>query len=192
VIAVAVKSDVTVCIPTIPPRRNMLMEAVASVLLQTVPAAAISIAVDVEHAGAWHTRQRTVDAARTDWLAFLDDDDLFKKVHLQRLRECADETGADFTYSYWDTTITPDILGHFGKSFDAAHPHHTTMTVMVRTELARSVRFTPREPEHEAGGEDWRFILGCVAAGAKIVHLPEQTWIWRHWGGNTSGREDRW
>jgi hypothetical protein len=28
--------------------------------------------------------------------------------------------------------------------------------------------------------------------GAKIVHLPEQTWIWRHHSGNTSGREDRW
>jgi hypothetical protein len=72
------------------------------------------------------------------------------------------------------------------------NPHHTTMTVMVRAELAKAVRFTPRLPEHEAGGEDWRFILGCVAAGAKFVHLPEQTWIWRHHAGNTSGREDRW
>lgn len=186
------KSDITVCIPTIPPRHVMLAQAVQSVALQTLPAAAISIAVDSNHDGAWLTRQRAVNAVQTDWLAFLDDDDLFKPQHLERLRTFADEVDADYVFSYWDTTITPDILGHFGRTFDPANPTHTTMTVMVKTRVARLVRFTPREPEHEAGGEDWRFTLGCVAAGAKIVHLPEQTWIWRHWGGNTSGREDRW
>lgn len=170
----------------------MLAQAVQSVALQTLPAAAISIAVDSEHRGAWHTRQRAVDAVKTEWLAFLDDDDLFKPQHLQRLREYAKETGASYCFSYWDTNVTPDILGHFGRVFDPKNPTHTTMTVLVRTELAQSVRFTPREEHHEAGGEDWRFTLGCVAAGAKIVHLPEQTWIWRHHGANTSGREDRW
>lgn len=187
-----VKSDVTVCIPTIPPRGMMLAQAVLSVSQQTLPAAALSIAVDTEHCGAWHTRQRAVDAARTEWLCFLDDDDLFKPQHIQRLRECAEETGADYTYSYWDLSVTHDYLGHFGKVFDPANPHHTTMTVFVRTELAQAIRFTPRGPQDEAGGEDWRFTLGCVAAGAKIVHLPEQTWVWRHHQSNTSGREDRW
>lgn len=186
------KSDVTVCIPTIPPRFVMLTQAVHSVAAQELPAAAISIAVDTEHMGAWHTRQRAVDAVQTEWLAFLDDDDLFKPEHLRRLREHAEKEQADYVFSYWDTTVTPDILGHFGKVFNPTYPHHTTMTVMVRASLAKYVRFTPREPEHEAGGEDWRFTLGCVQAGARIVHLPEQTWIWRHHGRNTSGREDRW
>jgi glycosyltransferase involved in cell wall biosynthesis len=128
-----VKSDVTVCIPTIPPRHVMLAQAVQSVALQTLPPAAISIAVDTDRRGAWHTRQRAVDAVTTDWIAFLDDDDLFKPQHLQRLRECADETGASYIYSYWDTSVTPDILGLFGQPFDPANPTHTTMTVMVKT-----------------------------------------------------------
>jgi glycosyltransferase involved in cell wall biosynthesis len=187
-----VKSDVTVCIPTIPPRHVMLAQAVQSVALQTLPASAISIAVDTDRRGAWHTRQRAVDAVTTDWIAFLDDDDLFKPQHIKRLRKCAQESDADYVFSYWDTSVTPDILGLFGRPFDPANPTHTTMTVMVKTELARVVRFTARAPEHVAGGEDWRFMLGCVDVGARIVHLPEQTWIWRHHSGNTSGREDRW
>jgi glycosyltransferase involved in cell wall biosynthesis len=153
---------------------------------------AVAVATDTLKEGAWKTRQRAVDMANTDWIAFLDDDDYFYPRHVRRLLETARDTGADYVYSYFDTTVTPDLLGFFGKTFDSTNPHHTTMTVMVRTELAKSVRFTPRLPEHEAGGEDWRFILGCVEAGAKIVHLPEQTWVWRHHPTNTSGREDRW
>jgi glycosyltransferase involved in cell wall biosynthesis len=184
---------VTVCIPAIPPRLNTtLRQALESVYAQDRVVDAISIAVDTEHMGAWHTRQRAADAALTEWIAFLDDDDLFKPMHIRRLLECARDTQSDYVYSYFDTTVTPDILGYFGKLFDPADPHHTTMTILVRTDLTRQVRFTPRLPEHVAGGEDWRFMLGCVAASAKIVHLPEETWIWRHWGGNTSGREDRW
>lgn len=187
------KSDITVCIPSIPPRRTtMLMQALASAATQTLLPDAVSVAFDTERMGAWHTRQRTVDTVTTDWIAFLDDDDLFKPQHLRRLLECAQETGADYVFSWFDRSITYDPLGHFGKVFDVNNPHHTTMTVMVRTDLAKEVRFTPREPHHEVGGEDWRFIEGCCAAGAKIVHLPEETWIWRHHHSNTSGREDRW
>jgi glycosyltransferase involved in cell wall biosynthesis len=188
-----VSETVAVCVPTIPPRLNTLLPlALASVYAQLRVVDAVSVAVDVHHDGAWKTRQRAVDATITDWVAFLDDDDVLKPQHVLRLLETAHATGGDFIFSYFDTTVTPDLLGNFGRPFDHANPHHTTMTVMVRAELAKMVRFTPRLPEHEAGGEDWRFILGCVDAGAKMVHLPEQTWIWRHHAGNTSGREDRW
>jgi hypothetical protein len=185
--------DVTVAIPTIPPRRDDLLPlAIRSALVQSHMIAALSVAVDTDHLGAWHTRQRALDAVRTEWVAFLDDDDQLYPNHVERLLAHAHETGADYVFSYFDTTKTPDVLGLFGRPFDPADPTHTTMTVLVRTELAQQIHFTPREPEHYVGGEDWRFTLGCVAAGAKIVHLPEQTWFWSHHGGNTSGREDRW
>ena len=186
-------NDVTVVIPTIPPRRfDLLPQAIASVWAQEYPISALSVAVDVHRDGAWRTRQRALDAARTTWVAFLDDDDEFYPPHVAHLMACALEHDAAYAFSYWDLTKTPDILGHFGKVYDHANPHHTTMTVLVKTELAQAVGFTPRLPEHEAGGEDWRFTLGCVELGAKIVHLPEQTWHWRWHGKNTSGREDRW
>jgi glycosyltransferase involved in cell wall biosynthesis len=188
-----VADDVTVVIPTIPPRRHdLLPEALYSVYQQDHPIDAISIAVDTHKQGAWQTRQRALDAALTTWVAFLDDDDLFKPMHVRRLLEHAADTNADYVFSYWDLEQLGDFLGLFGKPFDAAKPHHTTMTVLVKTELAKNVGFSARNDSDIAGGEDWRFMLGCVSAGANIVHLPEQTWVYRWHGSNTSGREDVW
>lgn len=176
-----------------PPRRfDHLPAALHSVFQQDHPVAAISIATDLRHDGAWVTRQRALDAVRTKWTAFLDDDDEFYSNHVGRLLACALEHDADYTYSYFDTTRTSDVLKVFGQEFDPLHPIHTTMTVLVKTDLAKEVGFTARDQRDEVGGEDWRFTLGCVAAGAKIVHLPEQTWHWRWHLGNTAGREDRW
>lgn len=190
---------VTVAVPTIPPRvDNYLAVALRSVFTQTYPITAVSVAVDVERRGAWATRQRALEAVRTEWVAFLDDDDEFYPNHIATLVDCAGDSGADYVYSYYDTTRTADIPHAFGEPFRPGTPPdrhdmtHTTMTIMVRTELALAVGFTPREPHHTVGGEDWRFTIGCVDKGATIVHAPHQTWYWRHHGANTSGREDRW
>ena len=132
-------------------------------------------------------------SAQTPWVAFLDDDDAFKPEHLERLLWCAADTDSDYVFSYFDTTFCTDPLGHFGKPFDPAAPHHTTITVLVRRELAQSVGFRTDHPDGwTLAQEDWRFTLDCVAAGAKITHLPERTWYWFHHGHNTSGRPDRW
>ncbi|CAO5150831.1 Glycosyltransferase [Frankia sp. AiPs1] len=199
---------VTVVIPTIPPRAAMLCRAVGSVGRQTRPAAALSIAIDVDHAGAWATRQRALEAVRTPWTAFLDDDDQFLPHHLDRLLACAEETGGDYIFP-WFTPIGPDgrpftdrpnggdpFPGYFGRPWDDARPRQTTITTMVRTELAQAVGFQrPVEGELIGGfrlGEDYRFTLGCVNAGARFVHLPERTWLWRWHPGQTSGKPDRW
>jgi len=197
---------VTALIPTITPRRQTLLPlALRSVIDQTYPVAAISVVADHRREGAALTRNRAVTTVRSDWIAWLDDDDEWYPQHVQRLLACAHASHADYVFSYWDTTRTANYFGdpprlhgpnehygHYGHEFDSANPTHTTMTILVRTELARAVKFTPRPAGDIAGGEDWRFTLGCVEAGAKIVHLAEQTWYWRHHESNTSGREDRW
>jgi glycosyltransferase involved in cell wall biosynthesis len=183
---------VAAVIPTIPPRTALLQEAIASVLAQTHPAAAISVAVDVDREGAWATRQRALQATSTPWVAFLDDDDRWRPEHLQRLLAHAAATGADFVFPWFTLDLARgDPLGHFGLPFDPERPHLTTITVLVRGELARRVGFTP-PPEGGHGNEDWRFLLGCLAEGAHVEHLPERTWDWRHHAGNTTGWPDRW
>jgi glycosyltransferase involved in cell wall biosynthesis len=193
--------DVTVVTPTIPTReRRLLLErALASVNAQTRPPVAASIALDLRREGAWATRDRAlraVDPGVSPWVAFLDDDDEFKPEHLERCLQHAAETGADYVFSWFDTRYCyrrEDPLGHFGRAFDAADPHHTTVTTVVRTELAQLVGYTPPDPGDRVGGEDWRFTLDCVAAGAKISHLPERTWFWHHdRGGATAGLPTRW
>lgn len=181
---------VAVVVPTIPPRRHLLTQAVDSVLAQTHPVAHLSIAVDLDHAGAWRTRGRALAAVddSIDWVQFLDDDDLLDEGHVELCLGHAAETGADYVFS-WFRTDPPgrDPLGHFGKPFDAAAPHHTTMMVLVRRPLAQAVGFTPPRPDQHAGGEDWRFLLGCLAANAHVSHYPAQTWTWRLHGRHTSG-----
>lgn len=191
-------TDVTVVIPTIPPRaRDLLPRALASVFAQEYSAAAVAIAVDNLHQGAWATRGRALNTAQTEWVAFLDDDDEYLPEHLGRLLEEAARTEADYVFSYFYPVGMGDPLGLFGRPFDSAQPHHTTMNIVVKTKLAQSVGFTAPDPQDSVGGEDWRFILGCVEAGAKIVHLPERTWVWHYHpdansGPNTSGRGDNW
>lgn len=196
---------ITVVIPTIPPRARLLARAVQSAASQSLPAAALSVAVDSQHAGAAHTRQRALDAVRTGWTAFLDDDDEFMSQHLERLYAHAKETNADYVYS-WFTVIsrTGDVLtydpvfpaGHFIDPFDPADPIQTTITVLVKTDLAQTVGFwkpdDDREIDGQRWGEDYTFTLDCLRLGAKISHLVERTWYWHHDSNNTSGRGDRW
>lgn len=193
--------DITVVTPTIPPRRKMLARAVESIARQTRPAHALSVAVDVDREGAPATRQRALDAVRTPLVAFCDDDDVLMPFHLADLLAHMRDTGADFVYS-WFRVVAPNGAiypedpvfppGHFLNEFDPENPIETTITTLVRTELAKDVGFRALNRGEANTGEDYGFTLGCVAAGAKITHLVKHTWFWHHHGANTSGRPDRW
>lgn len=191
---------ITVATPTIPPRRDMLTRAVASVLAQTHPAAGLSIAVDLQRAGAAATRTRALHGVRTEWVAFLDDDDELMPQHLQRLWAHAQDTGADYVFSWFEIPQSPgyDPLNNFGVAFDYADPKQTTVTTLVRTGLAMEVGgflgpLTGAEvAPGQVWGEDYQFTLRCRDAGAIISHLPERTWYWHHHGANTSGQPTRW
>jgi len=178
---------VTVVIPYHEARvkNGMFHRAVDSVRRQTVRHSLITVE-DGTRQGAAATRQRGLEMVTTPWAAFLDSDDEMDPTHLQQLLACAEQTGADYVYPWFRVKGGRDPFPmFFGKPWDNAHPHSTTITILVRTELAKQVGFT-------GAGEDFRFTKGCVAAGAKIVHLPVRSWTWHHHGaGNTSGRPDR-
>jgi hypothetical protein len=190
--------------PVPPTPISMLDRAFASVTRQTRPPEQILVAVDTEGVGAWAMRDWMVGQVATGWIAWLDSDDMFKRNHLARLAAEADRTGADYVFSYYDDAYCTDVLGCFGQPFDPANPHQTTSTILVRTDLARQVRYSAPADGEQMGGEDWRFTVGCVVAGAKIVHLAERTWYWvwhedprgdvtapnGHALANTSGRPD--
>lgn len=196
--------DITVAIPTIPPRRKLLQRALDSVAVQTLPAVAISVAVDTRKQGAAATRQRALEAVRTGWVAFLDDDDEFMPNHLEALAQHAIETDADYVFSWYKVVARDRVYEHdpvfptthFTDAWDPAHPRQTTITTLVKTEVALSAGFQDPPPLHltidgQPWGEDWDFTLRCNKLGT-ISHLVEKTWYWHHDSGNTSGRPDRW
>jgi glycosyltransferase involved in cell wall biosynthesis len=186
-----VRSNITVVTPSIPPRTEMLVRAMRSVVTQTLAPDALSVVLDTEHAGAAATRQRALQAVQTGWTAFLDDDDWFYADHLRTLMNIARDANADYAYSWFDGNDPFPM--HRGRQMNPAEPHHTTMTVLVRTELAKEVGFVnhPDAPA-EWSGEDWRFTLECVRAGAKFVGTGEVTWHYNVHGANTSGYGSRW
>lgn len=189
--------DITVCIPSIPSRTLLLHRAVESVLAQTHPAAAVSIARDLHREGGAATRQRALEAVRTPWVAFLDDDDEMMPEHLEKLFRHAQETNADYVYSWFETVPNgrdPFPPNHFTDPFNPSNPIETTITILVRTEIAnRAGGFQPHfEANEEWPGEDRRFTLACIELGANIQHLPERTWYWHHDSNNTSGLASRW
>lgn len=190
---------ITVCIPTIPLRTSQLARAMASIESQRLLPTAVVVEQDVDRQGAAVTRQRALERVETEWVAFLDDDDEMLPWHLETLLESANARCADYVYSwYWvrgGTDPRPEV---FGREFDPCNPVQTTITTLVRTELAQACGFTVdgdedlTSPDRHFAGEDWRFTKRCLDAGAHIVHAPYRTWIWHHWEGNTSGLPSRW
>lgn len=191
-------------------RNGKLLRAQKSVLAQTLLPDAHIVVVDRDKRGAAPTRQQALMLAQTDWVAFLDSDDVFLPRHLELCMAHAEKTGADFVYSWfkiiqewWDgryNIIEGDSKGdgvfpltHFTNDWDPENPIETTITTLVRTELAKEVGFQALDRGEANSGEDRYFTIGCMNAGAKISHLKRKTWLWsHHWlanerMGNTSG-----
>jgi glycosyltransferase involved in cell wall biosynthesis len=201
---VTLRPGITVAIPSIPPRERLLLRAIESVQRQTLPAAALSVAVDWAKQGAATNRQHALDGVATEWTAFLDDDDEFDPEHLEKLHGHAEDTGADYVYSWYRIVGWGGVVlehdpvfpaTHYSEPWDPAVPRHTTITVLVRTELAKEIGFVPPVPGAQADGnvwgEDYTFTLEVNKRG-KISHLVDKTWLWHHDSGNTSGLSDRW
>lgn len=183
---------VTVAVASIPTRAPLLAEALASVAAQTRQPDAISVAIDRNHDGEVATRNRALAAVDTEWFAPLDDDDLLQPHHLERLLAYAEATGADLVYPWFDVDGGTDPLGREGEPFDAdllQQANYIPVTYLCRTEPAREIGWYPAMgPGERHKLSDWGFLVDLHQAGARIVHMPERTWIWRHWDGNRGGR----
>lgn len=207
-------SDITVVTPTFPKRQAVghLERCIESVNAQTVPAAAHVIHNDTVGVGAAKSRQAAFTQVRTEWTAFLDDDDWLEPRHLELLADKAEETGADLVYPAMFCTADWDVLDpyHF-RDFDAelervlragdlatGVQNFIPITVLVRTELVAQVGGIPdpylQETKYFApcAGEDHMLWIRLLDAGAKFAHLPIRTWTYNHHQGdgasNTSGR----
>ncbi len=199
------ENAITVVIPSIPVRGQLLTRAVRSVARQTLRPYGLAVAIDVDREGAPRTRQRALDTVQTHWVAFLDDDDEFMPQHLDHLLSFALDGGFDYAYSWFRVVLAGGVITdhdpvfpvtHYTTPWDPANPRQTTVTTLVRTDLAKEVGFvSPASDEAliegQRAGEDWDFTLGCNEKG-KIGHLIEKTWLWHHDSGNTSGLPTRW
>jgi hypothetical protein len=171
----------------------LLARALDSVWVQTRPPDAVSIAIDHGGLGAAATRNEAWQGLRTDWVAFLDDDDELDDIHLEACVTWAEEHDADMVYPWFTVRGGVDPFPHhFGKPWDPREPHQTTVTCLWRRDALEKIDGFPDPDDSLDGegnrvGEDYAAVLRLNDLGGRIVHLPERTWWWDHHLSNTSG-----
>jgi glycosyltransferase involved in cell wall biosynthesis len=184
--------DVTVLIPTIPGRYELLNRAVRSVQAQTHPPARILLQLDEHREGAAATRNKALDQVDTDWVAFLDDDDELHPDHLKLCARAALLNHADVVYPGYDCDDDP--VNCFGLPFNGEllrQRNFIPVTTLCRTQAVLDAGgFQPHPDEHGDPCEDWGLWLAMLEHGARFLHLPVRTWRWNP--GGTRGRPDRW
>ena len=201
-------ADVTVIIPTIPERRELLARAYASVLAQSLPPAATFIIDDVNREGAATTRNKALDRVLTRWVAWLDDDDEFLPSHIEALVRDIRRSRVGMVYSYAQfvggrdplaTSVDGKLVLPFGVPFGVEQRRHLRevgnfipVTWLAETSLVKRVGGFPQPGTFTAVAsgdcEDYGLLLRMLDAGADFHHVPEVTWRYHFHGANTGGR----
>jgi hypothetical protein len=196
---------IAVLTPSLPERDDMLAEARASVQAQTLKPTIHAIGIDYGALGIGRMLNQLAAGVDVEWLARLDDDDVFKPNHLEVLASRVDD--GDVIYTWCEiapktrngrTPDVPSVLGPAGwipnQEFDAEtlrERNYIPATTLIRKSLWESiggwslpgwgVHDSPQEPEF---AEDWDFWLRALDAGARFLCIPEVTWIYRYHGAN--------
>jgi glycosyltransferase involved in cell wall biosynthesis len=197
---------VTVCVATIPGRERLLKRALLSVDRQHLTPDAVLVELDRNRTGAAATRNRMLATVDTEWIAWLDDDDQFLSNHLAVLMDAAE--GADLVYPTPRMVTGRDptavaVNGRWqlpwGVPFGPEQEQHLRtqgsfipVTHLVRTETALKAGGFPEGrtlPDGRYQGEDERYLIALLDAGARFRHVNEETWLWfgSH-GSNTAGK----
>lgn len=170
---------IVVCTPSIPDRTELLLQAMRSVEAQEQgPPAFHLVAIDHHRTGPAEARNRLAQAARTGWLTFLDDDDVWHPHHLRTLWAQASTGDYDVVYSL------ADIEGRPGwdpqqDTFDAdrlRRVNYIPLAGLVRAELFHEVGGFPTDDRLY---EDHGLWLRLLDAGARFHCIPERTWSYR-------------
>lgn len=193
------RADVTVVIPSIPPRTDMRTRALASVRAQTYAPKQWVVMLDDNREGPAVIRNRIIEDVDTEWIAFLDDDDELLPHHIDTLLTAATETGADVVWPWFTVVGGSDPFPmHKGRQWNPDDPHQIPVTALVRTAAFRAVggfrriEEGPTDKHGNRAGEDFDLWLRLSAAGYRFHHVDEVTWTWHHHGRNSSGLPSRW
>lgn len=180
-------ADVTVVTPTLAHRSEMLNDCMDSVRNQTVLPKAHIIGTDYERVGTSHMFNKLIDAATTEWVAPLCDDDILYPNYIERLIENAED--ADMIYPWCEVVGTRNGWNP-NSYFDAErlfHGNYIPATVLLRKSVWEELG---GYPDHVC--EDWMMWIKMVESNKKIKCLPEILWQYRFHGKNISDGNPPW
>jgi GT2 family glycosyltransferase len=176
---------ITVITASLPSRSAMLAECLASVAHQTEPPSAHLVGIDHIRAGTSSVRNSLLAAARTEFVAVLDDDDVALPEHFATLLSVP----ADIVYTL------PSVEGRPGWQpvgpFDPERlrrESYIPATALIRKELLEDMGGWRDSADTPNGWEDWDLYLRALDAGARFAFIPTVTWRYRFHGGNKTNR----
>ncbi|MEG9434570.1 glycosyltransferase family 2 protein [Edaphobacter sp. HDX4] len=146
--------------------------------------------LDRPNSGVSASRNAGLTAASTEWVALMDHDDLWEKEHLRNLaRAIAQRPESDVCYS-GGRELTPDpVTGVFHPDVLMPFPTEAELPTMLmeRCAFIPSATAVRRSAVLAVGGfdsrfvnlQDWELWLRLFHNGAKFIHTPEPTLLYR-------------
>lgn len=118
-------------------------------------------------------RNRGVEVASGELVAYLDDDNAYRPQHLQLLADAVESSGADFAYSRM-------MVHPYGNTIGTIFPGYggiDTSLIMHRADVPQKFGWwpLPHEIEGDKHAPDWGVVSRWLDAGATWVHVPEIT-----------------
>lgn len=180
---------VSILTPTIEGREQLLVEAAASVQAQTEEVAHL-IYLDTQREGPAVCRNRMLDLVQSEWVGFLDDDDLLDPEHVEALMALLANGGeppdlawprcrTQFADGVPQTRIAQGLRPDYRQLLNGGR-NFIPITVIARTDSIRAAGgFDPADRYEDY--ELWRRML---RQGQRFVHLPHATWTYRFLGEN--------
>lgn len=144
-----------------------------------------------ENRGLPATRNTGIEAARGDWIALLDSDDLWMTDHLESLVRKLDEGDADLVHAgsilfqsdsgkfLQERTPTPGMIADFPGSLFRGEYIIQPASVLLRRDLWRSVGGFDPAFRYVEDRDMW---LRCARAGARFAYTGKLTCLYRKHG----------
>jgi O-antigen biosynthesis protein len=154
----------------------------------------IRVVPSVENLGIARATNFGLRAARFDYVAFMDHDDVLEPDAVWQILRAARETDADMLYS--DEVLTGESLNEvldvrcrpaFSYDYYLSHPYFVHM-LALRTAIAQRIGGWDESMRISA---DVDFVLRAIEASRSVAHIPAVLYRWRTHGGSTGhSRQD--
>lgn len=169
--------DLTVITPTVAGREALLEECKESVKNQTVPVADHRWLLDVNRHGPALTRNVLVRDVETEWIAFLDDDDILLPNHFEVHQPFLDDYDVIFS---WGMVVHRDGgQALFDSSYNPERILQGHNSIPVTATVRRSLFNYVTGFRLEERFEDWALWRDLIYAGARFKCIEEVTWHYR-------------